>query len=783
MCEVEVEGSVVRQLDLTITPAAEEAPGLVVSRGPAELSEWLPLSQLYDDSPGATPAARQRWAQRRAAKLSRASFGRQARCERGPGREVWEISPSAVWHDGRTVAELLAARLPAPAKAPPIKPPEWDRFDDKDRDRSMMTDRMLESWRALKAEFPALSDKQRHPIFVERYGQRLRKAGLAYSLPTIYRYDKKTNPQHPDYDGNRDGRRLRRDGEATPPGSEAFRSFFAHVWLIRYRAAQDTLKPAWRIAHGWALEHGEQPPGYALVRRWANRVYPEPVRAFYRNERRWLREHVESVRREKSQHRPNEMWSGDWHRGDFLVLHNGRPIRPWLAIWEDLATGMVVSWVLTTSANSDELIMSYGEGVLAWGAPLGLLIDNGRDYRARGFTGGKRLTDDLSRRLNSVCEETGTTPHFCWPFNPGSKPPESWFKTFCTRLARLFPSYVGNKPDERPEHLYAELRAGKVEVGSLEDARLVVGDFIENVANEEGKSSLGGRSPLQAFAQDDPIPKRTAPEHVIRHKLMARAVAKVGRGGTVVLDGIKYGQDGIRESAALYDLKGQDVQIRHDRDRSRVFVYTLAGKFICEARNDRLYGTTDTDVRDLRRRQKAARKRCREALPAAKFAERDLSVQALVEWQKRHVQEEARVRKAAGAETLLAARPLQLLPGAAELIDRLPTTPRASGTGARDAPGPLDAVPMPAAREPADLVNPVDTAPTPAEPDDTDVVNSLDDVCMPEFDDECEVGGSPLDTVTPPSAEPDDVVNLLDALPELAARADDEWRNPLDTAG
>ncbi len=126
------------------------------------------------------------------------------------------------------------------------------------------------------------------------------------------------------------------------------------------------------------------------------------------------------------------------------------------------------------------------------------------------------------------------------------------------------------------------------------------------------------------------------------------------------------------------------MQVRWDRDRSRVFVHDLAGKLLCEARDERLYGLTDQDVRELNSRRKAARRICREALPAQRFAHGDLTTEAMVAAQARFAAAQVgQQRKAVGAVSAPPSRPLQLLPGVASQTGTLSGT-ASGGAGAKD---------------------------------------------------------------------------------------------------
>ncbi|UCG88208.1 MAG: sigma-70 family RNA polymerase sigma factor, partial [Gemmatimonadota bacterium] len=187
-----MSSSIARQLDLGVTPPTTGDVALrIAAEAFVEIPTWVPLAQLYEPSPG-SPSSRGKWGRRRAKQIRRETNGQGARMNRSTGRPFWEIHRDQIWHDGKTVGELVAPkRSVAP---PPVKPPGWDQADDKDKQRHLDTEQAARWWADLRREFPTLTDRQRHPIFVERYGKDLKVARLGCSLATIKRYTRRTDP-------------------------------------------------------------------------------------------------------------------------------------------------------------------------------------------------------------------------------------------------------------------------------------------------------------------------------------------------------------------------------------------------------------------------------------------------------------------------------------------------------------------------------------------------------------------------------------------------------------
>lgn len=383
-------------------------------------------------------------------------------------------------------------------------------------------------------------------------------------------------------------------------------------------------------------------------------------------ERRWAQKHAPRIERDLSEVRPNQCWVGDHCQLDFLARVEGGEIkRPWVTAWMDQRSRMIVGWVVTSSPDSDTILAAFRDAVIEHGAPEQIIIDNGKDYRAKGFSGGRRGKPRLdTERVLSVCGRLGIQVSFCEPFNPGSKAIERFFDTLHERFDKTFPTYCGNKPENRPEQLFAKLRARKIAeptTGAIRERLPVWLDAYHR--RPHTGDSMDGKSPLYVFTHCDPIARRTAPRDVLDKLLQKTVEVKVTKRGVRYRD-IYYGQDNPEVWRRQGKRPPVEVLLRIDPERAdAVEVCELDGRHITWAVNARLGGMDQDDVKEGKRRQKQAKKRAREALPAVRDA-RKTTEQHVIAAQREYAEQLA---KAAGAEGMAPPRGVQLLPGAAEI--------------------------------------------------------------------------------------------------------------------
>ena len=466
------------------------------------------------------------------------------------------------------------------------------------------------------------------------------------------------------------GRPSNSDGAGCDPDA------WDHFKLLYLDDRRRSLKLCWELTAHEACGQGWTWPTYhAVVRRVRAELPPFQANYFRLGERRWMAKYAPRIQRDYSRYRPMELLVGDHHEFDLVVLAGGKPVRPWLTAWMDMRSRYFVGWWIDLVPAADTILAALRAAIVEHGAPLEMLVDNGKDYRAACLAGGRRYKPRLDQHnVVSICARLGIVPHFSRVYAPQSKPIESNFKTVCQRFSKLFDSYCGASPDTRPEHFYADLRAGAVDVPGIERFRELFGQWLSDVHHRTPHTgdSMDGRTPLDVF-NDNPIAKRTAPRAVLDFLLMRTERVKVSKNG-VRYRGQHYGQG----RPELLPLIGRDVLIKVDpTDAGYVFVCDLAGRKLTTARNERLRGLSPDDVAEGARRQTRARKLAKAALPAMRAARKTTAEHAIAAQAERLVP----LRQAAGGETATncdaAARPLAPLPGASELAAAL----RPAGAG------------------------------------------------------------------------------------------------------
>lgn len=114
----------------------------------------------------------------------------------------------------------------------------------------------------------------------------------------------------------------------------------------------------------------------------------------------------------------------------------------------------------TESPNSGHIFQAFYYGVINFGLPEDIYLDNGKDYRCKDFAGGryKSVQVQHSKNLeNSLLTNIGINVHFALPYNAQTKPVERDFLKIKMFLSKGFVGYSGGKITERPEKLKTEI--------------------------------------------------------------------------------------------------------------------------------------------------------------------------------------------------------------------------------------------------------------------------------------------------------------------------------------
>lgn len=308
--------------------------------------------------------------------------------------------------------------------------------------------------------------------------------------------------------------------------------------------------------------------------------------------------------RDLNANQPNEYWCGDHREMDLFVCVDDRDgakiFRPWLTAWLDLGTRTCVGYVVRLVPNSDGIALALRAGILRFGVPQELYIDNGKDYRCEYLNGQREtsrnvaLSNDVTDTLApGVLSPLGVSITHAKPYQAWSKPIEPWFGHTFPEWEKSLPGYCGQNGKARPEKLTGEIKRGEL---------LTLAEFTERVTARiedyhRTEHSVLGCTPLAAWQEAEIV--RPNPR-TLDLLLMRQCSVKIYHQG-IKLHGRYYWHDDL----ILH--MGHTVDVRFDEQLGRMLVFAQ-NKFVCEALNDPAMrmGATREDLATLHRRKTLA---------------------------------------------------------------------------------------------------------------------------------------------------------------------------------
>jgi hypothetical protein len=239
----------------------------------------------------------------------------------------------------------------------------------------------------------------------------------------------------------------------------------------------------------------------------------------------------------------------DHHKADVWVSCEGMVCgrggcraghRPWWTPFFDIASRRVLGWeCYLDEPNSDRILSAFRKTVIEFGLPIGVYIDNGKDYK-KAF--GKELRDQRRSPLpedffRNILVPLGVTPHYATPYNAKAKAIERMFGSFVSRVWRGTEAYVGRlgRRTEKAHHLYQNPEKLPTFSSFLEQLEAEIAIYNETPHRGQG---MKGQSPAEVFAARR-IPRREPDAHAFRLAFWATHERVVGRNG-VSVNGYTY---------------------------------------------------------------------------------------------------------------------------------------------------------------------------------------------------------------------------------------------------
>lgn len=262
-------------------------------------------------------------------------------------------------------------------------------------------------------------------------------------------------------------------------------------------------------------------------------------------------------------------------------MRSARPHRPWVTIFIDQYSRLVVGWALSLQPTSAEVLAAIRMAVVEdpervfGGVPTRLRWDHGREFGADAVTDASGLLGCVSVR--------------CQPYASWQKGKiERFNRTLEDELLRGLPRWTGGPRDNRGE-LAQEAAL------TLEYLSVLFAEFIEHYNERRAHDGLGGRVPLDVWQSDSTPVERIAVER-------ARWMLKARETKVVEKDGIHHRKH-IYYADALYGLRGEKVQIAFmPHDLRSIDIY-LGDRFLTTAVDQKQL--TDEDKRRALQRRAA----------------------------------------------------------------------------------------------------------------------------------------------------------------------------------
>lgn len=285
----------------------------------------------------------------------------------------------------------------------------------------------------------------------------------------------------------------------------------------------------------------------------------------------------------------NDIWFGDHHDLDaparWTDPESGevKAVRCTLTAWMDARSLYFTGWQIAPgSGNNDRIQTALALGIITAGmiAPTYLYVDNGADYRAKGFD----KPVDAGGHLHAVLLQLGIDTINSLPYRAQAKVIERVFGIVCENFSRHWAGYRGNRPENRTEK--ADYYWDHPEyLPTVEELSAEFGRWLAEVYHCQPSAGciLQGQCPQEMWNSRRDMRAPWSQADLYTAFLMPVGTRTVGRGPSVALDSEYYYSEKLWPFCLAKGDQGK-VLVKIDRyDREHVFCFHLDGRPICEA--------------------------------------------------------------------------------------------------------------------------------------------------------------------------------------------------------
>ena len=449
-----------------------------------------------------------------------------------------------------------------------------------------------------------------------------------FSIDTLYRRWKSIKQN--DLDGLIDKRGKWKKGKSDiqPEAWDAFLYFYLQEAQHPMMKCYEYMKLLLREEHPDLVA---DIPSYTTFTRRVKSDIPEAVEVLGREGQKAFRDRCAPyIRRTYEGMASNEWWIADNHTFDVITQgDNGQRHRLYLTAFFDARSGIFTGCYVTLNPSSQATLIALRKGILKYGIPENIYVDNGREFLTFDIGGlghRKKKPKDGQERFEPppVFERLGIKMTNAIVRNAKAKIIERRFRDVKDHLSRLFDTYTGGNVLEKPERLKGVLKNGEIPLDSTFTE--TVEELLDWYFNQQpygGEVVADRGKPRQQVYNENLHTRRVAGAEDLNLMLMRSArPQKVTRRGVhldIAGQRLDYWNDDM-----LMNLLGKQVYFRYDPDDlSEVRVYDLEDRYIMTVPVDNTavltYGASREDVKEAMGKVRRMERLTKEALKVSAY--------------------------------------------------------------------------------------------------------------------------------------------------------------------
>src|SRR5574344_1208280 len=171
--------------------------------------------------------------------------------------------------------------------------------------------------------------------------------------------------------------------------------YFDYFKSLYLKEGAPSAQSAWIMTLGFAKETcnidiKNFPSSKSFIRKLRKDVPEQAIFLARYGDAAWNKKYASYIPRDYSNITAGNFWVSDHAQIDVAVNFNGSVCFPWVTVFRDIKSSKWLGWFLhAESPNSDHIFQAFYYGVLLFGLPSDIYLDNGKDYRWKDFAGGR----------------------------------------------------------------------------------------------------------------------------------------------------------------------------------------------------------------------------------------------------------------------------------------------------------------------------------------------------------------------------------------------------------